>query len=48
MTRTFLPALMLALPWETWVRLGGWFALGFVIYAAYSHRRARAVREAAA
>ena len=39
--------LMLSLPWETWVRLGAWFAVGLVIYVTYSHRRAAAVREAA-
>ena len=39
--------LMLSLPWETWLRLGVWFALGIVIYTTYSHRRAAAVRAAA-
>ena len=37
-------AMMLSLPWQTWVRLGAWFALGLVVYAAYSHRRAAAGR----
>lgn len=36
--------MMLSLPWETWLRLGAWFALGAVVYVAYSHRRAAAVR----
>ena len=39
--------LMLSLPWQTWVRLAAWFALGMVVYFAYSHRRAAAVREQA-
>lgn len=37
-------AMMLSLPWQTWVRLGAWFALGLAVYAAYSHRRAAATR----
>ncbi len=41
-------ALMLSLPWPTWVRLGVWFALGLVVYATYSHRRAAAGRQRAA
>ncbi len=40
-------AMMLSLPGETWVRLGAWFALGAVIYATYTHRRASAARAAA-
>ena len=40
--------LMASLPWQTWLRLAIWFALGGVIYLAYSHRRAAAVREQAA
>jgi APA family basic amino acid/polyamine antiporter len=40
-------AMMLALPWETWVRLGAWFALGLVVYAAYSHGRAATLRHGA-
>jgi APA family basic amino acid/polyamine antiporter len=40
--------MMVFLPWQTWLRLGVWFALGAVVYAAYSHRRAAAVRLAAA
>lgn len=39
--------LMLSLPWETWVRLGAWFAVGILIYMTYSHRRAAAARDAA-
>ncbi len=38
--------LMVFLPWQTWLRLGGWFVLGAVVYAAYSHRRAAALRAA--
>jgi APA family basic amino acid/polyamine antiporter len=30
--------MMLFLPWETWVRLAGWLALGLVVYFAYGHR----------
>ena len=37
-------AQMLALPLETWERLGIWLAAGMVVYFAYSRRRARAVR----
>lgn len=40
--------MMVFLPWQTWIRLAAWFALGLAIYALYSHRRAAAVREAAA
>ncbi len=39
--------MMVFLPWQTWLRLAGWFALGAVVYAGYSHRRAAAVRDAA-
>ena len=31
-------ALMIALPWETWLRLIVWLAIGLVIYAAYGSR----------
>ncbi|MCW6506678.1 amino acid permease [Lichenifustis flavocetrariae] len=52
----FVPALgivtclgmMVFLPWQTWLRLGGWLALGLVAYGLYSHRRATSVRAAAA
>lgn len=37
-------AMMLSLPWETWLRLGVWLALGLVVYATYSHGRAAALR----
>ena len=36
--------LMLSLPWQTWARLAAWFALGLLVYATYSHRRAAAKR----
>jgi APA family basic amino acid/polyamine antiporter len=36
--------LMAFLPWETWTRLGGWLAVGLVVYFTYSHRRAVAAR----
>jgi APA family basic amino acid/polyamine antiporter len=36
--------LMVSLPWQTWVRLAVWLALGLVIYFAYSARRSAAVR----
>ena len=39
--------MMVFLPWPTWLRLGAWFALGAVVYAAYSHRSAAAIRTAA-
>ncbi len=38
-------AMMLALPWVTWLRLGAWFAVGLVVYATYSHRGAAAARQ---
>jgi Zn finger protein HypA/HybF involved in hydrogenase expression len=31
--------LMFSLPWENWVRLGVWLAIGFIIYFAYSRHR---------
>ena len=30
--------MMLFLPWETWLRLGAWLAVGLVIYFAYGRR----------
>ena len=39
--------LIASLPWQTWLRLGAWFALGLAVYFSYSHRRAAAVREKA-
>jgi len=36
-------ALMLRLPWMTWVRFLGWMAIGLVIYFGYSSRRNRQV-----
>ena len=40
--------MMVSLPPATWLRLLAWFVLGIVVYAAYSHRRAAARREAEA
>ncbi len=37
-------AQMVALPLQTWERLGIWLALGMVVYFAYSRRQAQAVR----
>ncbi|MBV9653749.1 MAG: amino acid permease [Acetobacteraceae bacterium] len=34
--------MILSLPWETWLRLAVWFALGLLVYALYSGRRASA------
>ena len=38
-------AQMVGLPWETWLRLVVWLALGMAVYFAYGRRRAVAVRE---
>ena len=40
--------MMVSLPWQTWLRLAAWFALGLVIYAVYSHAQSSRVRERAA
>jgi APA family basic amino acid/polyamine antiporter len=37
--------MMVFLPWQTWLRLTAWLALGMLIYALYSHRRAAGMRE---
>ena len=36
--------LMVSLPWQTWMRLAAWFALGLMVYFGYSQRRSAAVR----
>src|SRR6516162_9017965 len=33
--------MMLFLPWETWLRLAAWLAIGLVIYFAYGRRHSR-------
>ena len=38
-------AQMIGLPWETWLRLVVWLALGMAIYFVYGRRRAVAVRD---
>ena len=30
--------LMFSLPWENWLRLGVWLAIGLVIYFFYGHK----------
>jgi APA family basic amino acid/polyamine antiporter len=34
-------AMMLALPWETWLRLGVWLAIGMAIYFGYGRKHSR-------
>ena len=33
--------MMLFLPWETWLRLGAWLAVGLVLYLAYGRRHSK-------
>jgi APA family basic amino acid/polyamine antiporter len=40
--------MMLFLPWETWLRLGGWLLIGLVIYFAYGRRHSVLGRRLAA
>lgn len=40
-------AMMLALPWETWLRLGVWLLIGLAIYFTYGRRHSKVQREAA-
>ncbi|HEX7449890.1 MAG TPA: amino acid permease [Pirellulales bacterium] len=42
---TFCLVLMFSLPWENWVRLAGWLAIGLVIYFAYGRRHSHLGRE---
>jgi APA family basic amino acid/polyamine antiporter len=36
--------LMASLPWETWLRLVIWLAVGMAVYLLYGHRNARRLR----
>ncbi|HJT35911.1 MAG TPA: amino acid permease [Pirellulales bacterium] len=42
---TFCLVLMFSLPWENWLRLAGWLAIGLVIYFAYGRRHSHLGRE---
>jgi uncharacterized membrane protein YjjB (DUF3815 family) len=37
--------LMFSLPWENWLRLGIWLAVGFVIYFAYGRHHSHLGKE---
>jgi APA family basic amino acid/polyamine antiporter len=39
---------MLSLPWDTWLRLIVWLAIGLVVYFAYGSRNSRVQTERAA
>ncbi|HEX5442765.1 MAG TPA: amino acid permease [Pirellulales bacterium] len=41
----FCLVLMFSLPWENWVRLAGWLAIGLVIYFAYGRHHSHLGRE---
>lgn len=41
----FCLVLMLSLPWENWIRLFVWWALGVIVYLAYGRRNAARMRE---
>jgi APA family basic amino acid/polyamine antiporter len=35
---------MIALPWDTWLRLIGWMALGLIIYFVYSRHHSKLMK----
>jgi APA family basic amino acid/polyamine antiporter len=40
--------MMLSLPWETWLRLGVWLAIGLAIYFGYGKKHSKLGQQAAA